>query len=183
MTTLLALEIGSFVFDLIFISLLIREIKWCWIFGIVGSLLGAFVLYKSLYYSESLLYIFYAVMGIYGWKVWNTQEVDFKISQLKTTHLLLTLVLGGIATYLLGYFMSRTNADRPFYDAFSSVFGVIATFLEINKILMAWIFWIVLNGFSIWLYGIKDLNFFTAKMIIYTGLSIWGYMQWRSKIQ
>jgi nicotinamide mononucleotide transporter len=78
--------------------------------------------------------------------------------------------------------MSKTDASKPYYDALSSVFGVIATFLELYKFLISWSFWIVINAYTVWLYGIKELNFLTFQMIVYTLLSIYGYRKWRTKI-
>ena len=63
----------------------------------------------------------------------------------------------------------------------SSVFGVIATFLELYKYLVSWSFWIVINTYTIWLYDIKELDFLAIQMIIYTLLSIYGYSKWHKR--
>ena len=78
--------------------------------------------------------------------------------------------------------MSKTEASKPYYDALSTVFGVLATFLELYKYFVAWSFWVFINGYTIWLYGIKELNFMAFKMIIYTFLSIYGLIAWRKKL-
>lgn len=55
MKLMLIIELVSVLFDITFLVLLIKEQKRCWIYGIIGSLLGAYVIYHSGYYSESLL--------------------------------------------------------------------------------------------------------------------------------
>ena len=56
------IELLSVVFNILFLIFLTKEEKLCWVFGVIGSLLGAFVLYNSRYYSETLLYLFYALV-------------------------------------------------------------------------------------------------------------------------
>ncbi len=180
---MLILEFFSVLFDITFLVLLIKEQKRCWIYGIIGSLLGAYVIYHSGYYSESLLYLFYACVGFYGYYYWELKsKAGFTIKRTTTTQITL-LILGGIlGTLGLGYLMSKTDASKPYYDALSTVFGVMATFLELYKYFVAWSFWIIINGYTIWLYGIKELNFMAFKMIIYTLLSIYGLVVWRKKL-
>ena len=78
--------------------------------------------------------------------------------------------------------MTKTDASKPYFDALSSVFGVIATFLELYKFLISWGFWIAINTYTIWLYEIRELNFLAFQMIVYTLLSIHGYRKWSAKI-
>jgi nicotinamide mononucleotide transporter len=183
MDILLILEIISVLFNIAFLVLLTKELKQCWIYGIIGSLVGAYVIYKNGYYSESILYLFYAIVGVYGYFYWDRHTDDFQIKRSSLIQVLGIVVLGAATTFGLGYLMSHTDADRPYYDAASTAFGIIATFLELYKYFVAWGLWIVINGYTVWLYGLKDLNFFAFQMIIYTLLSIYGLYTWHQKIK
>jgi nicotinamide mononucleotide transporter len=95
---------------------------------------------------------------------------------------IINIILAGLLiSFGLGYLMAKTDASKPYYDALSSVFGVIATFLELYKYLVSWSFWIVINAYTIWLYDIKELDFLAIQMIIYTLLSIYGYSKWHKR--
>ncbi len=184
MSTILLVELASVFFNIIFLILLVKEKKQCWIWGIIGSLLGAYVLFQNNYYSETVLYIFYAAVGVYGYYYWEQQSS--KTFQIKRTGIfqVVLFLIGGIAAALgLGYLMSHTDASKPYYDALSTVFGILATFLELYKYFVAWSFWIVINAYTIWLYELKELNFLAIQMIIYTALSIYGLFAWHSKIK
>jgi nicotinamide mononucleotide transporter len=183
MNYLLVLEIISVIFNIVFLVLFTKELRWCWIFGIVGSLLGALLFYYQKYYSESILYLFYAAIGVYAWMYWSKKNNDsFSVRSMRLADGVLITISCLLLAFGLGFVMSKTDADKPYLDAISTVFGIMATFLEIYKYVAAWLFWIAINAFTIWLYGIKELNFFALQMIIYTGLSIRGYLLWNRRL-
>jgi nicotinamide mononucleotide transporter len=175
---LISLEVVSVSCNIGFILLLMRQRVSAWIWGIVGSIVGSLLFYEQALLSEALLYLFYAVMGCWGWYVWSRPKGQRAITELPWRVHAVLLVVGAGVTYLLGQLMSRFDADKTYYDAFSSAFGVIATFLEMYKILSGWIYWIVLNGFSIWLYGSKELYLYALLMVVYVWLSFEGYRSW-----
>jgi len=82
----------------------------------------------------------------------------------------------------LGYRMSSTDAEKPFWDAISTVFGVIATFLEIYKYYVAWSFWVVINVYSTFLYFSTELYFYAGQGVLYTIMSVYGLLAWKKKI-
>lgn len=176
------LELVSVACNIIFILLLAFEKKICWLFGIAGSVTGAVLFFNVNYYSEAILYVFYAIMGVFGWIMWSKPEIGIQIRKAPKKMLVILLLLGAMGSAILGWFMSKTDADMPFYDAFSTVFGIIATFMEIYKFLIAWVFWFVLNAYSIWLYAIKDVKLYALLMAVYTVLSVVGYLQWSRKM-
>ena len=85
---------------------------------------------------------------------------------------------------LFGYFFSQnTDADYPWVDAHTTVFAFVASYMQAHKILSSWLFWIIINGVTVWLYGSKGLDFYSVQMVIYFGLSVWGYFEWRGKME
>jgi len=183
MNILLIVEIVSVVFNIVFLILLTQEKKKCWIYGILGSLTGAYVFYENAYYSETILYAFYVLVGFYGYYYWDkNSSASFVVKRSSAIDTIFMIIGGTLAGLGLGYLMSKTDAANPYYDAMSTSFGILATFLELYKYFVAWGFWIAINAFTIWLYGIKDLNFFALQMILYTSLSMYGFFSWRKKI-
>ena len=76
-----------------------------------------------------------------------------------------------------------TDADKPYFDATTSIFSYFASYLEAKKILSSWIYWIVINLFTIGLYHTKDLSFYSGLMVVYLGMSVVGYMKWKKEYQ
>ena len=178
------IEVLSAVCNLLYIVLLMKEKIACWAFGIAGSALGALLMFHSKLYSETILYLFYVMVGIYGWDVWHTKglEKHFKIIRWGIRPHIYTTGAGLFGALLLGWFFSRyTDADYPWIDAHTTAFAFVASYMQAHKVLSSWIFWIVINAVSVWMYGRKDLDFYSGQMVLYFLLSIWGYWEWRKK--
>ena len=102
--------------NLIYLFLLIKENIWCWIFGIVGSLLGVLVFLNVNLYSESILYGIYVFIGIYGWYTWanDGNEKEFIISRWSLKNITITILVGIGGASLLGYFFYKNDFLRQF---------------------------------------------------------------------
>ena len=68
------LEILGVLLSLVFVVLMMLQNIWCWLFGILGSLLSIVIFIEAKLYSESILYAFYVGVGIYGWVKWHTKD-------------------------------------------------------------------------------------------------------------
>lgn len=171
--------------NLLFLYLLIREIVWCWPFGILASGLSIFLFLHAKLPSEAILYSYYVAIGIYGWVVWTKKrEQPLRIKRYPIW-LHGALIVGGIGLSLaLGkFFEGKSYAEKTYADAFSTIFSFIASFLEAQKVLFGWLYWIVLNFFSVWLYHVRGLDIYAGQMVIFGFVSIWGMYNWWNKYQ
>ena len=155
---------------------------WGWPLGILGSFISIFLFVDVKLYSEAILYGFYVLFGFYGWYNWTSRS---KVNELK---IVVKGALWHISFFILGiscalglgyYFQTQTDANNAYEDSFSTTFSFIATYFETQKILSSWLYWIVLNAFSVYLYYIRGLEIYGTLMIVYFFLSIWGYWEWR----
>jgi nicotinamide mononucleotide transporter len=168
--------------NLAFIILIIRQKASGWLFGVLGSVISIYVFYKVGYYSESFLYLFYVLIGVYGYLKWHTSEDKrLAVTEWSWQRHVPYWIAGLFFFVIAGNLLHRySDAEKPYADAFSTVFSFIATYLEAKKILSAWIYWIVLNLYSIWLYGSKELYVYALLMAVYTALSFRGYQVWKN---
>ena len=65
------------------------------------------------------------------------------------------------------------------FDAFTTTFSFIATYMEITKVLEAWGYWLILNLASIWLYQDRNLDIYALLIGIYSIMSVWGFITWQ----
>jgi nicotinamide mononucleotide transporter len=132
-------------------------------------------------YSEAGLYFFYVLIAIYGWWAWSRPDVQ-PIHELKLVRHLLIVFSGLLLATGLSFLTSEfTDAARPFADSLSTVFGIIATFLTIRKVLSNWIYWILIDLFSVWLYLTRDSEIYAMQMLLFAILAIFGLIQWRKE--
>lgn len=178
------LEILGVICGLLYILLLIKENIWCWIFGIIGSLITVIIFFESKLYLESILNAYYVLAGIYGWYFWNMYKNKSTNSppviEWKYQSHIINILLCVILTIAVGKMMSLyTDSPRPYIDTAMAVFGISATILEARKVLSAWIYWFVINGFSIWLQYDRHIYFYALLSVFYTFMSVKGYIEWR----
>lgn len=185
MSFLLGLEIFSVFTSLLFLILLIRQNIWCWLFGIISSITSIYLFYCTKLYSESILYFYYVLIGLYGWKVWAGDNGEKgNVKTVTTLYHIVILGIGIVFSFLLGFFFkTQTDAERSFADAFSTIFSFIASYLEVHKILSAWYFWMIINLFSVWLYFDRGLVIYSSLMLLYFALSIFGFIQWNKQLK
>ncbi|MCP4212085.1 MAG: nicotinamide mononucleotide transporter [Halieaceae bacterium] len=168
--------------NLLYVLLLIRERIACWAFGIIGSLLSVFLFLEARLYSESLLYVFYAGMAAWGWFRWHGRQAvaDNPVIRWQFAQHLRAIIMTTLLALGLGYSLHfYSDAERPLFDAFTTVFSFLGTYLQINKVLESWLYWIVINLASVWLYLDSGLAVYAVLMVFYALLSVSGYLQWR----
>ena len=131
---------------------------------------------------ESILQVFYVLMAIYGWLQWkniiNTNIVLNLKSWKKSNHFFaITIVL--ILSFISGATLEKyTQAALPFLDAFTTWGAIITTYMVAKKILENWLYFIVIDIASIYLYFTRDLNQTAVLFAVYTLIAIYGYFNW-----
>jgi nicotinamide mononucleotide transporter len=149
-----------------------------------SSALSVFLFIEAKLYSEALLYLFYIAIGAYGWLVWNkqTNAASDTPKEMSWPVMVFAMILTSVGALGLGYFFRlQTDAARPFVDAATTAMSVVASVLEAHRIVSAWIYWIIVNGLSIWLYADRGLSIYAALMIVYFVTSVYGYSKWRKQ--
>lgn len=128
-----------------------------YIFGMINTVLYAYIAFTATYYGEVMLNIFYYVpMNIIGFIMWsrninqNNQEVVK--TQLKNKYKVLIFTLSFIAVFLYGLVLKQLGGSLPFADSASTVFAVTAQILCVKRCTEQWIMWILVNilNISIW---------------------------------
>ena len=182
-TFLQLLEYISTFLSLTFLYLLIKENKWCWPFGVVSSILFIYLFYQTKLYAEAILYIYYVLIGIYGWFVWTDSKKDeLRVTTWSWIKHLPILAIGGLLSFGLGYFFKNyTDGQRTYVDATNTIFAFIASYMEVHKIFSSWVFWIIVNGITIWLYWDSNLKVASGMMVVYFIVSIYGFFDWGKK--
>ena len=176
-------EIVAAVFGLIYVILAAKENIWCWPAGFIGTGTSIYLFWDGSLYMESALNVYYLLMALFGWWQWrygsvNKSTLAIRSLVLKEHILILSLIV--ILTLVSGYFLnSKTDAALPYLDSFTTWSAVITTWMVTRKILENWLYWIVINSASIYLYLERGFALYAALFVLYVIIAVFGYMQWR----
>lgn len=177
------LEILATITGIIAVGLQAKEKILAWPFAIVSVTILAYIFFFQKLYSDFGLHIIYIVLNIYGWIVWSNRNDDLEV----TPTLIMTWRQIGIAalitlvsTAILGYIMNNnTDADVPYFDAFTTSGSLVAQFLLAKKYLQNWSFWIVVDLVAIPVYIYKELYVVAFLFLVYLGICVYGYWSWK----
>ncbi|MFT7405225.1 nicotinamide riboside transporter PnuC [Zhongshania sp.] len=175
-------ELGAVVLALAYLILVMRENSLCWYAAFLSTSIYVFLFWDVSLLMESALQIFYLVMAVYGWWQWRNrgdEQQDLRIHRWSLrTHLLIAAVVG-VLTLVFGYVLdTSTHAALPYLDSFTTWGAVITTYMVTRKVLENWIYWIVIDGASVYLYLDRGLYLTALLFVMYVVLVVFGFFQW-----
>lgn len=179
------LEVVSVSFGLAYVILAARENSWCWPCAFIGTGTAVVLFYEGMLPMESALNAYYLIMAVYGWWCWQRKLPD------NNSHLPICswsakehITSIGTVTFLCllsGYSLSQhTDAALPYLDSFTTWSAVITTWMVTRKVLENWLYWIVINSASIYLFISREFYLYAILFFLYVIIAAWGYFQWRS---
>lgn len=155
----------------------------CWLFALIASALYIYICFFERLYIESILQGFYLIMAFVGWIMWkNTQGTEKDINTWTVTQHATNIFCSLIIALLLGYiFDIYTEQANPYIDAFTTIFSLAATYMVTQKVLENWLYWIIIDAVSIYLYASRGLELSAVLFFLFTAIAIWGYVSWRKQ--
>lgn len=178
------IETLAVLFSVTYVVLAAKEIILCWGAAAISASLYIYICFSAQLYAETGLQTFYLCMALYGYYNWNKKEQSLQIIEWSISKHFLVLIAGTITTFLMGfYFTTYTDAKMPILDSFTTVFSIFATYMVVKKILGNWLYWIVIDAVSVYLYSNRELNLTSLLFIAYTIIAIIGYFSWIKKIK
>lgn len=187
--TLPFLEVIAVVTSLAYVILAAQKNIWCWPAAFISTVIYTFLFYKFYLWMDSLLQVYYMGMAFYGWYCWNkvTDDAETKRIQLKTysakTHLVSIGILS-VVSLAIGFIMDKyTPTDFPYLDSATSVFSVFSTYLVAQKVVENWLYWIIIDAVSIYLYVEKGLTPTAFLFGFFILIAAYGYYMWRKEYQ
>ena len=183
-------EIIGTVLGVIGVWLMIRQNIWGWPVGLVQVAVYAWVFFDARLYSDTILQVFFFAIQAYGWWHWlkggkdgSAGRLALPVTRLSGAVLVGWILLGAVLTAGWGAFMHRTtDAALPWWDAFILVFSLIAQWLQARKNLECWAGWIIVNTVAIGVYWAKDLRLTSGLYLVFWGMALWGWLEWRKAV-
>lgn len=180
------MEVAAVFFSIIYIYLAARENIWCWAAAVVSVILYIIICIRANLLAETGLQFFYLFMAVFGYFQWrggkNYSSGSRPIAIWSWQIHLLAIGSGLLLVFILGYLLeSYTKAAMPYFDSFTTIFSMITTWMVTKKILENWLYWIVVDGSSVFLYANRELYLTALLFMAYTIIVIFGFFRWRKE--
>lgn len=145
--------------------------------------------YQQRLYGEIYENIFYAVTMIIGMFVWckhfnklkeNNYEVEAKHLSKKVLLIICSIMIGAI--FLLWQYLKITNDTQPLMDSITTVPAFIAQILLTFRYREQWIFWLIIDVTSIFMWAIAKDYCMVAQYVFWTANCLLGYKCWNNNV-
>lgn len=166
----------------VYVLLIMGRRRLGWIFGGTSSLILMVLAARAKLPMNALLQFTYVIAAVYGWWRWSGADDRRPIG---TWHWRgHAMALAGCLIISLG--LSRLPAMAassafPFTDSLVACAGLVATWLVARVSLENWLYWIVVDLVSIYLYFSQGLVVASLLYVLYLGIATVGYFHWRAR--
>lgn len=180
-------ELAAVVLAIAYLLFAMKQSQWCWPAAFVSTAIYTVLFWESALLMESILNAYYLLMAVYGWWAWHQKDNSGNerviVSWSPIQHIKVIVGLS-LVSAILGFVMANfTHADFAYLDTFTTVFAVFTTWMVTQKVLENWIYWLVIDAASIYLYLAKGFNLTALLFMFYCVMVIIGYVKWRSDYQ
>lgn len=186
-TAMTAWEAIAVVLAAFYLILAMKGSIWCWVAAFASTAIYTALFWKVSLLMESVLNLYYMAMAIYGFNQWSkgrNGDVGIGVISWSLQRHVQIILVTALISVIVGYLMSTyTQASYAYLDAATTCFAVMTTYLVAKKVLENWLYWVVIDFVSIYLYLQKGLMLTSLLFILYVGMAIGGYFLWRTAMR
>lgn len=174
----------ALILSLAYVIMAAKGVIWCWPVAFFASAIYCTIFFNAQLLMDSLLQVYYMAMAIYGWFCWqlgwSKKDNHVTYTRWPISHHLIIIAILCLLSFALAYWLElNTKADYPLIDTFTTIFSIYATYLIAERVVACWLYWIVIDAVSVYIYIQKSLIVTALLFVCYTILAIWAYYQWR----
>lgn len=160
-----------------------RKISF-YFFGFIQLRTYMYLAWQQRFYGELIENVFYIITMLIGIVIWlknyNTEEQIVESKRLSERSFYIICSIMVFICVLFGYYMKYfTDNTQPFMDSFSTVPAFIAQTLLMLRYREQWIFWIIIDVVSIFMWMFADNWIMVIQFIFWTMNCIYGYRKWK----
>jgi len=134
-----------------------------YIFGMVNTILYAYIAYGAKFYGEVMLnLLYYAPMNVVGWVMWNkhissdTKEVEKK--RMDGKGWIIVFISSAVGIFLFSLILDKLKGYLPFADSLTTVLSIIAQILCVKRFAEQWALWIIIDVVSVIMWIMAFIN-------------------------
>jgi nicotinamide mononucleotide transporter len=168
------IEATAVLLNLLYLYLYIEGSRWCWPAAFAGSALFVWLCQRRQMLAEVVLQLFYIALAVYGFFGTSGGMQNIEVWSL-AQHVWL-IAVSTLGTVAMGAFLRwRTRAALPWLDSFTTVFSLSATWVMVNLVHENYLYWMVIDSASVYLYWSRGLRLGAGLFVIYFVMVVLGY--------
>lgn len=186
------LDLFTTLLGLLYIFLEYRASIWLWAVGIVMPAMDIALYWSHGLYGDAGMAVYYTLAAVYGFAVWKfgkrsatAESEKSEKSEIPVSHMPLrvfgpVLAFFAVAWALTWYVLSTfTDSSVPVLDGFTNALSIVGLWALARKYVEQWVFWIVVDVVSCYLYVTKGVPFKALLYGLYVVIAVAGYVKWK----
>jgi len=158
--------------------------------GLINTIIYIYLSFKGSLFGEAAVNLYYTIMSIYGWILWNKKDLQQKplvtITRSNKKEWLHQLLFFSVFYIIIFSALSYLKKDFapgaiPWGDAFASATAFTGMWLMAKKKVESWYWWIATNIASIPLFFVKQYVFTSVYYFILLIMAVWGLIEWKRR--
>ena len=177
------LESLAVLLSLGYLVLAVRGNSMCWYLAFFSTAIYVYIFAGVSLYMESFLNVYYMGMAVYGWYQWKRaglQGMGCDICKWPISrHLFIIIVIVAVSYISAQMLQGYTDAQFPLLDSLTTWGSIVATVMVARKVLENWLYWLVIDALSIFIFIDRELHQTASLFGFYLILAAIGYLNWR----
>ncbi|MEO8307768.1 MAG: nicotinamide riboside transporter PnuC [Pseudomonadota bacterium] len=162
-----------------YILLILKRNRWGWVAGAGSSMILAVLAERSRLPMQALLQLAYVAIAVYGWFSWKPEEEAQRVGTWPwQRHLIAIAVCLAVSYGMSRLPVMREHSDWPFLDMLVTCVGLLASWMVARVYLENWLYWIVIDSLTVFLFIKQDLGFTATLFVAYLVISCLGFRTW-----
>jgi nicotinamide mononucleotide transporter len=176
------LELLAAALGIVYVVLIVRRQRFGWVAGGVSSAMYVWLAAGARLPMQSGLQLFYVFMSFYGWWSWtrNQREEHGRIASWPwSRHVLAVLLIVALSFASARWLAGQLDAAWPLLDSLTTLGSLYATWLVARSVLQNWLYWIVLDAITIFLFARQGHPVTAALYLCFLLIAARGFFTWR----
>ena len=163
----------------VYVLLIMRRNRRGWVAGGISSAILVVLAARAHLPMQALLQFSYVLAAFYGWFSWAPGSQPQRISVWPMSRHLLAVTLCVLGSLVLARVLAAQNASAwPFLDSLVTCLGLFATWLMARVYLENWIYWLVIDAISVFLFIAQQLPVTAMLFVLYFIITCFGLRSW-----
>ncbi|MEW5674760.1 nicotinamide riboside transporter PnuC [Flavobacterium enshiense] len=188
-TLQIVLEFTAFVCGIASVWLARKQHIWLYPTGLIATVITTYLLWVAGYLGDMMINFYFSVMSIYGWWNWGRKRdsnLDLPITRTNFKEKITGIVLFFLTIFVVFgiYKMVGQEVRKENYiDIAASGIFFTGMWYMANKKIENWTLWIIGDFIVTPIYAYRGLGMLALQYLIFTGLAITAYIEWRRILQ